>query len=109
MREEEGWGERKERIDRQREREREREEECGCENGKMEKMRMEEREREGKRERGNRGRRIVRKKEMRVGLFVCLFSIGVTQSVSRTGLRSDCRRRIKGGRKFWRKMDDLRD
>ena len=41
--------------------------------------------------------------------FVCLFSIGVTQSVSRTGLRSDCRRRIKGGRKFWRKIDDLRE
>ena len=31
----------------------------------MEKVRVEEREREGKRERGNRGRRIVRKKEMR--------------------------------------------
>ena len=40
----------------------EREEECGCENGKMEKVRV---GREGKRERGNRGRRIVRKKEMR--------------------------------------------
>ena len=29
--------------------------------------------------------------------------------MSRTGLRSDCRRRKKGGRKFWRKMDDLRE
>ena len=29
--------------------------------------------------------------------------------MSRTGLRSDCRRRIKGGRKFWRRMDDLRE
>ena len=28
--------------------------------------------------------------------------------MSRTGLRSDCRRRVKG-REFWRRMDDLRE
>ena len=28
--------------------------------------------------------------------------------MSRTGLRSDCRRRVEG-REFWRKMDDLRE
>ena len=46
-------------------------------------------------------------------LFVCLFSIGVTQSVSRTGLRSDCRGRVKerggGGGKGERERERERE
>ena len=36
-----------------------------------------------------------REEKREIVLFVCLFSVGVTQSVPRTDLRSDSRREIK--------------